>query len=357
MTGRVLYNEIDPYAAAWLRNLIDAGELPPGRVDTRSITELSGADLEGIDELHLFAGVGGWPLALRLAGWTGPVWTGSCPCQPFSSAGKRKGHADERHLWPEMFRLVEACRPPVIFGEQVASSEVVGTSLEAAFAAAVRRGDYARANQCANRLAKAGSLGSEPRWLDGVFTDLEGLGYTCWASDLPAACVGAPQIRQRLFWVADADADGFGAAGGSLCGRRERDAQHGGGSCRLGDSRRSGPQERGCDRRVQRAAGLAPAGEAAELRSPWGDCRIIPCRDGKLRRISAQSGDEPLAARLPRGLGPALSGLGRVGIRAARSNHVGRLRGYGNSVIPQVAAAFIRAYMVRRAESGGEGEG
>src|SRR3990167_6906887 len=119
------YNEHDPYAAAWLRNLIAAGHIAPGDVDERSIADVRADDLAGYRQCHFFAGIGVWSYALRLAGWPDdrPVWTGSCPCQPFSSAGKRKGFADERHLWPEWFRLIDARRPAVIFGEQVGSPE------------------------------------------------------------------------------------------------------------------------------------------------------------------------------------------------------------------------------------------
>ena len=83
------YNEFDPYAAQWLRNLIDAGHIPKGEVDSRSIKDVKASDLTGFVQCHFFAGLGGWSHALRLAGWPEdrPVWTGSCPCQPFSAAG------------------------------------------------------------------------------------------------------------------------------------------------------------------------------------------------------------------------------------------------------------------------------
>lgn len=83
------YNEIDPFAAAWLRRLIARGLIAPGDVDTRSITDVRADDLVSYVQCHFFAGIGGWSLALRLAGWPDdrPVWTGSCPCQPFSGAG------------------------------------------------------------------------------------------------------------------------------------------------------------------------------------------------------------------------------------------------------------------------------
>ena len=156
------YNEHDRNAAAWLRELIKAGLIAPGDVDERSILDVRPGDLAGYTQLHWFAGVGVWSYALRLAGWPDdrPVWTGSCPCQPFSGAGGRAGFADERHLWPHWFQLIAQCQPDVIFGEQVASKDGLG-------------------------------------WLDVVQADLEAADYAVGAVDLCAAGVGAPHIRQR----------------------------------------------------------------------------------------------------------------------------------------------------------------
>src|SRR5208337_5248980 len=91
-TGRRMnyYNEINPYCAAWLRNLIKANIIAPGVVDERSIEDVKSKELQGFKQCHFFAGIGCWSYALRLAGWPddGAVWTGSCPCQPFSAPGK-----------------------------------------------------------------------------------------------------------------------------------------------------------------------------------------------------------------------------------------------------------------------------
>jgi len=164
----VYYNEIDPYAAQWLRNLIAAGHLAKGEVDERSITEIQPDDLLGFDQCHFFAGIGVWGHALRRAGWADdrPVWTGSCPCQPFSAAGKQEGFADERHLWPTWFNLIRQCRPAIVLGEQVASA------LD---------------------------------WLDLVSTDMESAGYAFGAADLCAAGFGGAHIRQRLYFTGVAD--------------------------------------------------------------------------------------------------------------------------------------------------------
>lgn len=167
MTKGAYYNENDPFAAEWLRALIFFGHIAPGDVDERSIEDVSADDLRGYAQHHFFAGIGVWSYALRQAGWPDdrPVWTGSCPCQPFSAAGKGGGFADERHLWPAWQWLVGQCRPDVILGEQVASKD-------------------GRA------------------WFDLVSSDLEGLDYACGAFDTCAAGVGAPHIRQRLYWMA-----------------------------------------------------------------------------------------------------------------------------------------------------------
>ena len=173
-------NEWDSFPAQWLQN-----QFPDAVVDETSIVALNRSpdefgpypwgipvdhDLSQYEQVHFFAGIGGWPEALRLAAWPEgvPIWTGSCPCQPFSGAGEGRGFDDERDLWPDMFRQIQRYRPAFVVGEQVANGR--------------------------DQLPL--------RWLDRVFNDLEAEGYTCWACDLPAACAGAPIIRQRLFWGA-----------------------------------------------------------------------------------------------------------------------------------------------------------
>ena len=106
------YNENDPKMAAWLRELIKAGVIVPGEVDERSIWDVVPSDVMGFTQCHFFAGQGSWSYALRQAGWSDDrrVWTGSCPCQDFSGAGKRAGLAGERHLWPAWFHFPLASR-------------------------------------------------------------------------------------------------------------------------------------------------------------------------------------------------------------------------------------------------------
>jgi DNA (cytosine-5)-methyltransferase 1 len=320
------YNEIDPYAAAWLRNLIGAGHIAAGDVDERSIVDVRPDDLRGYTQCHFFAGIGGWSLALRLAGWPDdrPVWTGSCPCQPFSAAGAGKAADDERHLWPAWFPLIAECRPAIVFGEQVEAAVGWG-------------------------------------WLDAVFADLEGEGYACGAAVLPACGVGAPHIRQRCWFVADAGHDGraawasrsehepepsIGKERGSRCADGElahangRDAspeglqrggEHGqraqdGRAGRVGDTRSTRLSQRECDGRVQREAmGPQPRQAAVSRGNPW-HCEWLPCTDGKARPV--EPGTFPLAHGIP--------------------DRVGRLRAYGNAITPQCAAEFIEAVSTGR---------
>jgi len=373
------YNEIDPYAAQWLRNLIAKGHIAAGEVDERSIEDVRPDDLRGFTQCHFFAGIGVWSYALRIAGWPDdrPVWTGSCPCQPFSAAGKGLGFADERHLWPAWHWLVQERAPATLFGEQVASKDV------------------------------------DP-WIDLVFDDLEALGYACGATPFPSAGIGAPHIRDRTYFVADADyarpqgrkrvreraaerSAGSGGVAGIVadaeCGAAERqrldvgsaaggvrsstreqrirdDARHGGDAFQLADTavagrnvwaqrdggedgrpapepgrlrdaveladaasagrrerssdalrsrERSGPE--GMEQRVGHGGVLDRPDAAGPTNGFWRDADWLLCRDEKWRPV--RPGSFPLADGAP--------------------SRVGRLRAYGNAINAEAAAEFIRA--------------
>ncbi|EBV4001185.1 DNA cytosine methyltransferase [Salmonella enterica subsp. enterica serovar Abony] len=321
------YNEIDSFAAQWLRNLIDAGHIAPGVVDTRSIEEVTANDLKGFTQCHFFAGIGVWSYALRRAGWPDdrPVWTGSCPCQPFSACGKRQGFDDPRHHWPSWAHLIKECHPDVIFGEQVASKDGLA-------------------------------------WLDAVQADLENADYAFAGFDLCAAGFGAPHIRQRLFWVADADSEFMETS--IECGQ--------GGRIELADSgsligvdyakceRRNTGRNRGYSGYVRQQSGaISEAGRLADTNSDrregglsgressqrevingsagcngaacgtnavngfWGSADWLFCRDGKWRPVKP-------------GLSPLVDGV---------AGRVGQLRAYGNAIVAPVAEAFIAAYL------------
>lgn len=338
------YNEIDPFAAQWLRNLIEAGHIAPGVVDERSIEDVTPNDLRGFTQCHFFAGVGVWSHALRQSGWNDdrPVWTGSCPCQPFSAAGKGDGFDDQRHLWPHFHYLIEKLRPETVFGEQVASKDGLA-------------------------------------WFDLVQADLEGTGYASAALDLSAAGFGAPHIRQRIFWVADANreqrhgrrderetgwnepADGSATCGlanpsskrcnrvNTLLQREEcgRDVEnmleasghgevsgladaHGRHTCteRKQCSGQHGQQQENIG--AVRCSGSGVGNQhnntnanTSATKGFWRDADWLLCRDGKWRPV--EPGTFPLAH--------------------GATQRVGRLRAYGNAINAEVAKGFIEAYM------------
>ncbi|HBM2888091.1 TPA: DNA cytosine methyltransferase [Klebsiella oxytoca] len=309
MRSAAYYNEIDPFAAQWLRNLIAAGHIVPGEVDERSIEDVRPDDLRGFTQCHFFAGIGVWSHSLRLAGWPDdrPVWTGSCPCQPFSPAGKGDGFADERHLWPQFFHLISERRPQHVFGEQVAA-------------------------------------GNANVWFDLVQADLEGMGYAFGLVPFTSAGIGAPHIRERAYWVANAysvisDRRGDVRAPGFHDGMANTDnEQHsiaisGCGHEHLSTGREQDPAA---------SAGLRGDYRPLEVNGFWRDADWLLCRDGKWRPV--EPGTFPLvngaSSRLVRKQ-PGVAGLARMASR----NRTGRLKGYGNAINAQAAAAFIRAYM------------
>ena len=345
------YNEIDPYAAQWLRNLIKAGHIADGIVDERSIEDVCPSDLAGFNQCHFFAGVGVWSLALRRAGWPDelPVWTGSCPCQPFSSAGAGAGFEDSRHLWPTFAWLIKQCKPAVVFGEQVASKAV------------------------------------EP-WVDLVHADMEAMDYAFGAVPFPSAGVGAPHIRDRLYWVADSnrqlgkqgrpidrrrnprsDAQPWSGPGGSSlpyglgdpdsksAGRNAGAAyaaeiehgplsgdgngpRHASGSLlkrmanpdmpvtEQSSGQRPGPGEAQGWRALGQPYGCSSIPDprtAGPVNGAWGAADWLRCRDDKWRPV--EPGTFPLAH--------------------GATSRVGRLRAYGNAINAEAAREFIAAYL------------
>ncbi|KLP86801.1 DNA cytosine methyltransferase [Enterobacter asburiae] len=386
MTPATYYNEIDPFAAQWLRNLIAGGHIAPGEVDERSIEDVTPDDLRGFTQCHFFAGIGVWSHSLRLAGWPDdkPVWTGSCPCQPFSAAGKGDGFADERHLWPHFFHLISERRPQHIFGEQVAA-------------------------------------GNANEWFDLVQADLEGMGYAFGLVPFTSAGIGAPHIRERAYWVGHAGSqhesatgnqtglaacrwgcavDGLADASGERCERCERinpllqrkepgrnaenlpETTGNGPSCGMGNANvsrleRLSGHDGAAGREGQSGSTAAPgiydgmANTASELHNQcdnctnergwsgnaeqnwlggqslrplevngfWRDADWLLCRDGKWRPV--EPGTFPLVDGAAARMGRVEPGVARV----ASSNRVGRLKGYGNAINAQAAAEFIRAYM------------
>tara|TARA_R110002124_G_scaffold150762_1_gene317497 strand:- start:47 stop:1060 length:1014 start_codon:yes stop_codon:yes gene_type:complete len=332
------YNEIDPYAADWLRNLIKAGHIADGVVDDRSISDVRPEELFEFTQCHFFAGIGIWSHALRSAGWDDerPVWTGSCPCQPFSQSGTRKGVLDERHLWPHWHHLIEECRPSTIFGEQVASKDGLG-------------------------------------WLDLVQADMEGADYAFGAFDMCSAGFGAPHIRQRLWFVADTTSLRLKGVGGEkqkgtskhskISGGLDNSISLGRDAGRHGDHREHDGQQSSTviedgstglahaqldEQRFGRGAGSeaqardergvesSGRGEVSGMEAPWSktnghwkDVDWLFCRDGKWRPVEPST--FPLVDGAP--------------------SRVGRLRAYGNAITAQVAQGLIESYMETRKEN------
>lgn len=172
------------------------------------MTTLNPKQIKSLRHLDLFSGIGGFALAARWAGietvafceiekkcqmvlrkhWSRStihsdirklngrdyagvdIITGGYPCQPFSVAGSQKAEEDERHLWPEMLRVITQAKPTWAICENVYGHISLG--------------------------------------LDGVLHDLEALGYACQPFVVPALATGANHNRERIFIVAHSASHG-----------------------------------------------------------------------------------------------------------------------------------------------------
>lgn len=313
----VFYNDTDRRACATLREMIADGIIADGDVDGRDVATIQPRELSGYNRVHLFAGIGGFEIAARLAGWpdSAQLWTGGFPCTPFSVAGRRKGAGDDRYLWPEFERLIRGCRPEFVLIENVAA------------------------------------IDSEPDLvLDRVLTDLEALDYETWSAEIPACAVDAAHERNRVWVMAHRAGErwGEGRARPRVLGGRA-DAS---GGCaepvahchqprpqeRRGVSGNAGSQRAAVERGGAGAVGdhdskgiiqqgrtvAAQRGRTSDA-GIWGDFCWIACHDGRFRRI-------PLGL-----LDPA------VVLADGLPSRTLALHGLGNSIVPQVAAEVLRA--------------
>jgi DNA (cytosine-5)-methyltransferase 1 len=236
------------------------------------------------------------------------ILSGGFPCQPFSVAGKRRGAADDRYLWPHMCRVVGEIRPRWVVGENV----------------------FGLLNLDGGMVFRK------------VLSDLEAKSYEVWPYVLPAASVGAPHKRDRIFFVAHAigvpingwptDRSGKGFGYGKDDGRRQKTniserlcspknvADADGIERCEGGMYEARPKDAGCD---------AGARDTWNARYPWREFPTQPPLCG---------GDDGLSRELD---GIAFSAWGKESVKA-----------YGNAVVPQVAWQIFR--VIERMERGYE---
>lgn len=265
------------------------------------------------------------------------IITGGYPCQPFSTAGKRRGDQDDRHLWPEMLRVIEAVRPRWIIGENVAGHITMG--------------------------------------LDTVLSDLEGAGYSSRCYVLPAVAADAPHRRDRCWVVGYSDSNGKPdvTLNEEMRMARAADVGHAIGSGQRGDDRRRAEQEPAgrCEdvadadsaqrQRGRLSSGVYPqhsnldggsdgirdravadaSSQRQQRQGPLGHA-VNPAQDGEGQAT------EPFNGGLSKVWQPEPE-LGRVANGIPGRVH--RLKQLGNSIVPQVAARIL--YSIKLAEAQG----
>jgi DNA (cytosine-5)-methyltransferase 1 len=237
-------------------------------------------------------------------GWFAPVdlVAGGFPCQPVSCAGRGRGEADPRWLWPEFARVVRAVRPRWVLVENVPTLRTRGA--------------------------------------DRVLGDLEAAGYACWPCVVGARHVGAPHRRDRI-WIVGRLADAAGErtrksddAADSVLGPHGRTAW---------ETAWESPLSRGddvagldADRREARRLGGVPGGERTTWRNDADGCHQWPTRPGEPQRDWEPP--RTVESRLGRG---AYGSAGRLDAMMWQQ----RLKALGNAVVPQVVEAIGRAIL------------
>ncbi len=289
----VAFCEIDPFCQKVLRKhwpttpiISDVRD-----INAETIANATSVRCETRDGREPGTAQGKWRLPESSARDTGiDLLTGGFPCQPFSHAGKRKGTSDNRHLWPEMFRIISELHPRWVIGENVRGLLTIENGLV----------------------------------FERCCSDLESIGYEVLPVVVPACAVNAPHRRDRVWIVANAIGGGYGTeriSGGLAAIRRgrENDTMPTTESDRhAADTGDTGLQERQGGNTI----GTGPNGGSNIVRgagSAWQE----PWLKAATRLCSMDDG-------LPRG-------LVRPGWR------VNALKAAGNAIVPQVAYHIMRA--------------
>lgn len=240
------------------------------------------------------------------------VVCGGFPCQPFSAAGKRAGAEDDRHLWPEMLRVIRQVQPAWVLGENV-----------------------------------PGIISME---LDAVLSDLEASGYACQTFDIPACGVDAPHIRHRVWILANRSGERRQQVAGGSHGDEGSDEGRAAAQAHVA----SGDGER-CGARYVADPGLTSEGRNAELEAVPGRRQqgsvvatnggqdVADAEGGGARRRGQRPEAQYLCRSERTGACTWLPEppVGRVANGIPR--RVDRLRALGNSVVPQVVEQIGRA--------------
>jgi DNA (cytosine-5)-methyltransferase 1 len=219
---------------------------------------------------------------------------GGFPCQPFSHAGKQRGADDDRHLWPQYFRIVDELRPAWVVGENV-----------------------------------PGIVGME---LDTVLSDLEGIGYAAQTFVIPAVAVDAPHRRDRV-WIIARDARRLDANRDD--GRQQQDEQ-------ICARRAPAPAVRDRDRDRDRESACAVDAEAQGLPGVVLDA-ISQRGCGRYAEREDAANAWQFAGSAGGRTWLAEPDVGRVANGVP--SRVDRLRCLGNAIVPQIAEMIGRAIM------------
>jgi DNA (cytosine-5)-methyltransferase 1 len=217
------------------------------------------------------------------------VITGGYPCQPFSAAGKRRGAEDDRHLWPEMYRIIKIVRPQWVIAENVAGHVSMG--------------------------------------LDSVLSDMEAENYTCWPFIIPACAVDAKHRRDRVWIICHSKHDG------SLASRNQQELPRVKNWAQTEIEQFAGPGE-------QQTMGNSDGTQCERGRL-----------SGRIHQEHADAGigswreAESRLGRELNGISAWLDELGLPKVSSGVPKRADRLKQLGNAVVPQIPYIIGRAIM------------